>query len=100
MTIEAHGFDWDEGNRTKCQKHGLSLAEIEWVLRYGLLRVTDDEKHSLNEKRLIAIGRTQVGRFALVGFTLRRRRGQTFIRPVTARYMHAREMRRYEQEGS
>jgi uncharacterized DUF497 family protein len=98
MSIEAHGFDWDEGNRAKCQKHGLSLAEIEWVLRHGLLRVTDDDKHSLQEKRLIAIGRTRMGRFALVGFTLRRCREQTFIRPITARYMHARELRRYEQQ--
>jgi hypothetical protein len=88
MRIKAHGFDWDEGNRAKCQKHGLSLAEIEWVLRHGRLRVTDDDKHSLGEKRLIAIGRTQAGRFVLVGFTLRKRRGDRFIRPITARYMH------------
>jgi uncharacterized DUF497 family protein len=100
MRIEAHGFDWDEGNRAQCQKHGLSLAEIEWVLRHGLLRVTDDDKHSLGEKRLIAIGRTQAGRFVLVGFTLRKRRGDAFIRPITARYMHVREMRRYEQQDS
>ena len=96
MSIETHGFDWDEGNRTKCQKHGLSLAEIEWVLRHGLLRLTDDDKHSLQEKRLIAIGRTQAGRLALVGFTLRERRGHTLIRPITARYMHVREMRRQD----
>lgn len=96
--LEAHGFDWDEGNRTKCQKHGLSLAEIEWVLRHGLLRVSDDDRHSVGEKRLIAIGRTQAGRFVLVGLTLRRRRGRILIRPITARYMHAKELRRYEQE--
>jgi hypothetical protein len=100
MSIETHGFDWDEGNRTKCQKHGLSLAEIEWVLRHGLLRLTDDDKHSLQEKRLIAIGRTQAGRLVFVGFTLRERRGHTLIRPITARYMHAREARRYEQQDS
>ena len=100
MSIEAHGFDWDEGNRAKCQKHGLSLAEIEWVLRHGLLRITDDDRHSLEEKRLIAIGRTEAGRFALVGFTLRKRGGDSFIRPITARYMHVREMRRYEQQDS
>jgi hypothetical protein len=22
------GFDWDDGNRAKCQKHGVSLGEI------------------------------------------------------------------------
>ena len=100
MSVEAHGFDWDEGNRTKCQKHGVSLAEIEWALRHGLLRVTDDHKHSLEEMRRIAIGRTQAGRLVLVGFTMRKRRGHTLIRPITARYMHAREMRRYEPQDS
>jgi uncharacterized DUF497 family protein len=100
MSIAVHGFDGDDGNRTKCQKHGLSLAEIESVLRHGLLRLTDDEKHSLEEKRLIAIGHTEAGRLVLVGFTLRGRRGHTLIRPITARYMHVREMRRYEPQNS
>lgn len=26
-------FDWDSGNREKCTQHGLSLDEIEFVLR-------------------------------------------------------------------
>jgi uncharacterized DUF497 family protein len=29
----ASGFDWDAGNLEKCQKHGVSIAEIEAVLR-------------------------------------------------------------------
>ena len=29
MGVAADGFDWDAGNRDKCQKHGLSIAEIE-----------------------------------------------------------------------
>ena len=29
MTLRVSGFDWDEGNREKCQKHGVSIAEIE-----------------------------------------------------------------------
>src|SRR5260370_28929712 len=27
--MEIAGFDWDEGNRSKCQKHGVSRAVIE-----------------------------------------------------------------------
>ncbi len=27
------GFDWDAGNRDKCRKHGLALAEIEAFFR-------------------------------------------------------------------
>jgi uncharacterized DUF497 family protein len=26
-------FDWDDGNRTHCRKHGVSIAEIEALLR-------------------------------------------------------------------
>jgi uncharacterized DUF497 family protein len=29
MTSKLAGFDWDDGNRTKCQKHGVTIAEIE-----------------------------------------------------------------------
>jgi uncharacterized DUF497 family protein len=29
--MEFAGFDWDRGNQKKCQKHGLSIAEIESV---------------------------------------------------------------------
>ncbi len=26
------GFDWDDGNRSKCQKHGMTIAQIEHVV--------------------------------------------------------------------
>ena len=29
--MEFAGFNWDAGNRKKCQKHGVSIAEIESV---------------------------------------------------------------------
>jgi hypothetical protein len=29
MTLQANGFDWDKGNRAKCEKHGLSTSVIE-----------------------------------------------------------------------
>ncbi len=29
MMLEFDGFDWDRGNKAKCQKHGLSIALIE-----------------------------------------------------------------------
>jgi hypothetical protein len=30
MSLPAiRGFDWDHGNRDKCQKHGMSIGEIE-----------------------------------------------------------------------
>ena len=30
MTID--GFDWDDGNIDKCQKHGMSIFEIESLI--------------------------------------------------------------------
>lgn len=32
MAMAADGFDWDAGNREKCQNHGISVAEIEAFL--------------------------------------------------------------------
>ena len=29
LAMRVQGFDWDGGNRAKCQKHGVSIAEIE-----------------------------------------------------------------------
>jgi len=26
------GFDWDDGNLSKCEKHGITRASIEWML--------------------------------------------------------------------
>jgi uncharacterized DUF497 family protein len=33
VNLRVSGFDWDEGNRGKCQKHGLSIAQIEATIR-------------------------------------------------------------------
>lgn len=35
MGIAADGFDWDAGNRDKCQKHGVSIPEIEHVISHA-----------------------------------------------------------------
>jgi len=50
-------------------------------------------EHSIAEQRFIAVGRTPEGRPAFVAFCWRGSR----IRPISARSMHAREVRRYEQ---
>lgn len=96
--MEFSGFDWDRGNRTKCQKHGVSIAAIESLFR-GEVAVLPDAAHSLRERRFRAIGWTEEGRAVFVVFTLRRRGGALLIRPISARYMHAREVRSYEKEN-
>jgi uncharacterized DUF497 family protein len=49
------GFDWDEGNREKCQKHGVSIAEIESVFDGSPIFATD-AGHSHHEVRARAGG--------------------------------------------
>jgi uncharacterized DUF497 family protein len=69
------GFDWDEGNRSKCQKHGVSLAAIEQLFRQPIA-VVPDPMHSKSEERFEAIGKTDPGRGVFVVFTFRKRRGK------------------------
>ena len=87
------GFDWDDGNKTKCQKHGVSLSELESAF-HKALHVFPDLKHSQIEERYIALGVTDEGRHIFVAFTLR----QNCIRPISSRYMHQKEIDYYEKE--
>ena len=99
MDLLASGFDWDEGNRAKCERHGVSIAEIETLFAHTV-RIAPDPKHSADEDRLIAVGRTSTGRALFVAFTMRTTNKRRLIRPVTARYMHAKEIRAYEEESA
>ncbi len=93
------GFDWDEANRGKYRKHGVSAAAIESVFQRPIA-VFPDPGHSRGETRFKAIGRTGEGRHVLIVFTLRKRVDETFIRPISARYMHAKEVKYYEEEAA
>ena len=97
MEFSFEGFDWDEGNAEKCRAHGVSVEEIESVLIIKALVIVRDVKHSELERRYVAIGRTGKGRDLFVGFTFRIVTGRKFLRPITARYMHRKEVERYEQ---
>jgi uncharacterized DUF497 family protein len=98
INLRVSGFDWDEGNRAKCRKHGVSIAQIEALFAHNP-RIAPDPKHSIDEDRLIAVGRTSTGRPMFVVFTIRTKNGQRLIRPVTARYMHAKEIAAYEKQS-
>ena len=89
----------DDANQAKCRKHGLSLDEIESLFRRPLA-VFPDPAHSSRETRFKAVGRTDDGRNVLIVFTLRARARGTLIRPISARYMHAKEIRHYEKEAA
>jgi uncharacterized protein len=92
-------FDWDEGNREKCEKHGLSIREIESLFQ-SPLSVFPDPEHSSKEERFIGIGKTDEDRSVFIVFTLRRRDEAVLIRPISARYMHKKEIDHYEKETS
>jgi uncharacterized DUF497 family protein len=99
IASEVAGIAWDEGNWDKCQKHGVSIGEIEALCRDPAFAIRPDRAHSAVESRFQGIGKTAPGRHVFFVFTLREREGNTFIRPIGARYMHAREVDRYEQEN-
>jgi uncharacterized DUF497 family protein len=100
MERGAPSLDWDDGNREKCQKHGLSIADIEYVLAHGETFIVPDVKNFEDEPRFIAVGRSPGGRYAFVVFTPPRRNDGTVWRPISARYMHKKEIVRYEKEIS
>jgi uncharacterized protein len=56
--------------------------------------------HSKSEERFKAIGKDDDGRGIFVVFTMRTRRGKRLIRPISARYMHKKEMSHYEKEAA
>jgi len=91
------GFDWDSGNRAKCQKHGVSIAEIE-SLFLGTPLVAPDVLHSSKEQRFRAVGRTIKKRHLFIVFTLRNNGDTLLIRPISARYMHKKEIKDHEKE--
>jgi uncharacterized DUF497 family protein len=92
------GFEWDDGNRGKCQKHGVSIENIEELFA-GPVAILPDEAHSKKERRFRAIGWTQQGRPMFVVFTLRSHGEEMLIRPISARYMHEKEINTYEKEN-
>jgi uncharacterized DUF497 family protein len=57
-------------------------------------------EHSAEEDRSIAVGKTISGRPLFVAFTMRTKLGRRLIRPVSARYMHAREAAAFEKGTS
>jgi len=90
-------FDWDEGNsRKSLEKHDVSQQEAEQVFVDPRVLVLVDDKHSGEEPRFHAYGRTTAGRRLQVSFTLRQ--NETLIRVISARNMSRKERARYEEE--
>ena len=90
------GFDWDAGNERKSSdKHSVSKFEAEQVFFNEPLLIVEDVKHSQDEERYHALGRTDKTRMLHITFTLRS--SGTLIRVISARDMHRKEKVIYEQ---
>ncbi|CAO1669672.1 MULTISPECIES: BrnT family toxin [Salinicola] len=90
------GFDWDKGNaRKSADKHGVRQSEAEQVFFNQPLLLIEDIKHSQDEPRYHALGIADDHRQLHITFTLRA--AGTLIRVISARDMHRKERRIYEQ---
>ena len=90
------GFEWDDGNsRKSADKHDVSQAEAESIFFNDPLIVIADLKHSETERRFHALGRTAQDRLLHITFALRQ--NGTMIRVISARDMHGKERKVYEQ---
>jgi uncharacterized protein len=90
------GFDWDDGNSHKsADKHDVSQAEAEGIFFNDPLIVVADLKHSETERRFHALGRTAQNRLLHITFTLRQ--NGTMVRVISARDMHRKERKVYDQ---
>jgi len=99
MLENVNGFDWDEGNSTKCWDR-IPQEDIEYLFLHGEVNVAPDMKHSQDEERFIAWGVSSTGKYMFVAFTLRCRDTEVLIRPVSARYMRDKEVAKYGQKVS
>lgn len=92
---ECTGFDWDKANIHKSwKKHNVSPKEAEEIFFNEPLLVADDIKHSKNEIRYYALGKTNSERKLMIVFTVRKKK----IRVISARDMSKKERRIYDQE--
>lgn len=89
---ECTSFQWDKGNIEKnWLKHGVTPYECEQIFFSLPLVAYDDIKHSDQENRYYALGKTNTGRFLLVVFTVRSKH----IRIISARDMNKKERKIY-----
>jgi hypothetical protein len=94
--MKVDGFDWDNGNIEKCQKHGLDIRLIEDVFALNPL-VVPDESYSQKEPRFIALG-AYGDKWVFVAFTIRAIEGKMFYRVISARFAREKEVRKiYEK---
>ena len=87
------GFEWDKGNVEKNKKkHNLYKWQIEEVFFNDPLLIFEDTKHSIDEFRWYALGKTDNEIKLMVVFTVR----NNLLRVISARKMNQKERAYYE----
>jgi uncharacterized DUF497 family protein len=87
------GFEWDAGNADKnWNLHQVTQIECEQPFFNRPVMVTRAERHSGEELRYAALGRTNAERLLAIIFTVRK----DLVRVISARDMSRRERRIYE----
>jgi uncharacterized protein len=89
------GFDWDVGNKQKnWEGHKVAYTECEEVFFNQPLLISEDTKHSSQEKRYHVLGRSDSGRMLFLVFTVRNNN----IRIISARDQSKKERKIYGQQ--
>ena len=86
-------FEWDEGNRDKNKKHKVEWHESEEVFFNQPLLIALNPRHSQQEVRFQALGKTNFGRLLFISFTVRRHK----VRIISARDQSRKERSIYEK---
>ena len=91
---ECTGFQWDKQNIQKnWEKHKVSPAESEQAFFNKPLIVAKDVKHSQEEERFYALGKTDQDRRLFIAFTIRKK----LVRVISSRNMNKKERKNYEK---
>ncbi len=96
MKVDKSAFEfiWDEGNREKPKKHGLTLTETEEAFFDEQSVIFEDWKHSTTlEQRITLLGKTKKGRLLNITYTIRENK----VRVITARPINRKEVSLYEK---
>ena len=88
-------FEWDEGNVNKNRlKHAVAQEECEELFFNKPILINEDVKHSLYERRMLALGKTNKDRTLIIAFTIRGKK----IRIISARDQNKKERIIYKEQ--
>ena len=90
-------FDWDDANLEHTAKHGVTPSEIEFVLSNNPMIRPDPYPPEI-EQRWRGIGANTQGDMLFIVFMVKGDTDTLTLRPISARQMHKREVKKYERQ--